>query len=320
MSVFTHVSEDELTAWLTQYELGTLLELRGIASGIENTNYFVTTTQGKFVLTLFEKLTKNELPYYLSLMLHLSQHAIPCPTPIRTITGEVLGELNGKPAAITSFLPGESLTEPTPHQCQQIGTTLAKMHLAGRNFPQYMTNPRGFQWWQARAPEIAPFLSVDEKELLQAELAFQSNHRKENLPQGVIHADMFRDNVLFINDKLGGIIDFYFACNDSFLYDLAIVANDWCINEKKMIDSACMHSLLKGYQMVRPLSSSEVSAWSAILRAAALRFWISRLYDLYLPRSGELTHAKDPNHFKEILKNHQKNVIELVECQHGPCS
>lgn len=312
MSVFTHVSEDELTAWLAQYELGALLELKGIASGIENTNYFVTTTQGKFVLTLFEKLTKNELPYYLNLMLHLSQHAIPCPTPIRTRKGEILGELNNKPAAIASFLPGESLIHPTPEHCQEMGITLARMHLASRNFPQHMTNPRGLQWWQARAPEIAPFISPDEKELLQTELAFQSKQHNDNLPQGVIHADMFRDNVLFINNKLGGIIDFYFACNDSFSYDLAIVANDWCMNDQKIIDSARVHSLLEGYQMVRPLSAVERDAWPATLRAAALRFWISRMYDLYLPRSSELTHAKDPNHFKEILQNHRKNVAELV--------
>ncbi|HQU99242.1 MAG TPA: homoserine kinase [Nitrosomonas sp.] len=312
MSVFTHVSEDELTAWLNQYDLGTLLELKGIASGIENTNYFVTTTQGKFVLTLFEKLTKNELPYYLDLMLHLSRHTIPCPTPIRTVNQEVLTELNRKPAAIVTFLPGESLIHPTPEHCQEMGMTLAKMHLAGRNYPQHMPNPRGFQWWQARAPEIAQFLSPVEKDLLHTELDFQSNQHNEHLPQGVIHADMFRDNVLFINNKLSGIIDFYFACNDSFLYDLAIVANDWCMDEKKMINTECIYSLLKGYQMIRPLYPLERDAWPAMLRAAALRFWVSRLYDLYLPRAGELTHAKDPNHFKQILKNHRDNVAELV--------
>jgi homoserine kinase type II len=313
MSVFTRITENELTIWLKQYGLGQLVNLQGIASGIENTNYFVITTQGKFVLTLFEKLTRNELPYYLNLMLHLSDHGIPCPMPIRNNADQILGELNNKPAAIVSFLSGESLLHPTPEHCQAMGMMLAKMHLAGRSYPQHMPNPRSLQWWQAKALEIDPFLSSDEKVLLQSELAFQADdQRHENLPKGVIHADMFRDNVLFFNNKLGGIIDFYFACNDSLLYDLAIVANDWCMNEEKTLDTARVYSLLKGYQQVRPLSTVEREAWPSQLRAAALRFWVSRMVDLYLPRSGELTHAKDPNHFKAILQNHRESVAELA--------
>ncbi|GKS69217.1 homoserine kinase [Nitrosomonas sp. PY1] len=312
MSVFTRITENELTIWLKQYKLGQLLNLHGIASGIENTNYFVITTQGKFVLTLFEKLNRNELPYYLNLMLHLSNHDIPCPTPIQNIDGQILGELNNKPAAIVSFLSGESLSHPTPEHCQAIGAVLAKMHLAGKSYLQYMPNPRGLQWWQAKACEIDPFLSNDEKILLKSELAFQADQRHENLPKGVIHADMFRDNVLFFNNKLGGIIDFYFACNDSLLYDLAIVANDWCMNEEKTLDTTRVYSLLKEYQQTRPLSTIERAAWSSMLRAAALRFWVSRMVDLYLPRSGELTHAKDPNHFKAILENHRESVTELA--------
>jgi homoserine kinase type II len=310
MSVFTTVTPEQLSQWLRRYPLGELAGLEGIASGIENTNYFVTTSRGRYVLTLFEKLTPQELPFYLGLMAHLAQHGIPCPQPIADDSGAILGALNGKPAAIVTCVPGRDLNEVEPAHCATIGALLAEMHLAGRSYATPMPNPRGSAWWTAAVPAVLPFLNEQAAALLQAEVRFQAAQRCDVLPRGVIHADLFRDNVLWDGVRVGGIIDFYFACNDVLLYDVAITVNDWCGSADQSLDVPRARALLQAYQRVRPLAAAERAAWPALLRAGALRFWVSRLYDKHLPRAGLLTHAKDPRHFQRVLENRIAGAAE----------
>jgi homoserine kinase type II len=302
MSVFTTVTPDEARIWLGQYAIGTLVELKGISSGIENTNYFLTTTHGRYVLTLFEKLTHDELPYFLNLMDHLARHGVRCPQPVATIADSLLTSLNGKPASIVSCLSGRSLEIAEIGHCAQVGEALADIHLAGKTFPSQRMNPRGATWWKVTAQEVMPFLDTSAAQLLSDEVRFQALHRLQDLPRGVVHADMFRDNVLFDDGRLGGVIDFYFACHDVWLYDIAIAVNDWCVSDEGVLDDERMLALLNAYHAVRPFTPIERGAWPVMLRAAALRFWVSRMYDLYFPRSGELTHAKDPSHFERILR------------------
>ena len=304
MAVFTSVSEAELNAWLGDYSLGQLLELQAIASGIENTNYFVTTSNGRFVLTLLEKLGADELPFYLNLMAHLARHGIPCPCPVANRRSQFLGELNGKPACIVSRLSGKSTTAPNIAQCAAIGAMLGQMHIAGQSFSQIMPNPRGAAWRAATAPQMRPFLDAEQAALLDSEIALHARQNWAVLPQGVIHADLFRDNVLLEENRVGGLIDFYFACSDALLYDVAITVNDWCMDADGTLDAARAQAFLRAYHAVRPLLDSECEAWPLMLRVAALRFWLSRLFDLHLPRDGELIHAHDPRHFERILKNH----------------
>ena len=304
MAVFTSVSEAELTAWLGDYSLGQLLELQPISSGIENTNYFVTTSNGRFVLTLFEKLSTDELPFYLNLMAHLARHGIPCPCPVANRRNQFLGELNGKPACIVSRLSGKSVIAPNSQQCAAISAMLGQMHSAGQSFSQIMPNPRGAAWRVATAPKVRPFLDAQQAALLDSEVALHVQQNWAALPQGVIHADLFRDNVLLEGNRVGGLIDFYFACSDALLYDVAITVNDWCMNTGGTLDAVRAQTFLRAYHAVRPLLDSECDAWPLMLRVAALRFWLSRLFDLHLPRDGELIHAHDPRHFERILKNH----------------
>ena len=313
MSVFTPVSEGQLAAWLKGYSVGGASTFEPVAAGIENTNYFVTTAQGRYVLTLFERLPVSELPFYVGLMAHLARHGIPCPAPIADLADRYLSELNGKPAALVTRLPGTSIERPGAAECSELGALLARMHLAGRSYRGYLDNPRGPKWWRSAARAVRAFLDSERAQLLDAELRYQSRLRFSDLPRGPVHADLFRDNVLFDRRRITGVIDFYFACTDALLFDVAITINDWCMKNDGRLDPVRAAALLDAYRAIRPFTAIERGAWPVMLRAAALRFWVSRLYDFYLPRPGELTHAKDPGHFRRILMQHIANEYDLPQ-------
>ena len=305
MSVYTPVTEAELAGWLRRYSVGELLAWQPIEAGIENTNYFVTTTQGRYVLTLFERLPAHELAFYLGLMAHLARHGIPAPAPIADLSDQYLGRLNHKPAALVTRLPGASLERPGIAECAELGALLARMHLAGRSYAAYLENPRGPKWWRLAAAELRPFLDAERWSLLESELAFHAEQRFPDLPRGPVHADLFRDNALFDSGRISGVIDFYFAGVDCLLYDLAVCANDWCLAEVQhdpSLEPQRTAALLAAYEAVRPWTTLERAAWAAMLRAAALRFWLSRLHDFHRPRPGMLVHAHDPEHFRRILE------------------
>jgi homoserine kinase type II len=304
MSVFTPVSQSQLATWLTTFSVGAPVGLEPIAAGIENTNYFVTTTQGRYVLTLFERLPAAQLPFYLGLMAHLARHGIPCPAPIADLSDRYLSELNGKPAALVTRLPGASVDRANAGHCAALGALLGRMHLAGRSYAGYLENPRGMKWWRSAAAEVRPLLDPPWQELLDEELRFQSLHRFPDLPRGPVHADLFRDNVLFEEGRLSGAIDFYFAGVDCLLYDVAVCANDWCLADSDRdprLDPERTSALLEGYRALVPLGAAEREAWPALLRAAALRFWLSRLFDYHQPRPGQLVRVHDPEHFRKVL-------------------
>lgn len=305
MSVYTSVSQADLSAWLQRYALGDLVELKGIAAGITNTNYFVTTTHGRYVLTLFEVLQLEELPYFLELKSHLARHGVACPSPIADNTDSFASLLAGKPACLVSCLDGADTATPNAAQCQAVGEMLAQMHKAGSTFARRMDNPRGPAWWSRTAANLYDKLDAAEAASLREEVAFQDSHRFDHLPHGVIHADLFRDNVLLKGDAIAGFIDFYYACNDVLLYDVAIAVNDWARTADDDIDADLARAFLAGYQHVRPLSDGEIAAWPLMLRAGALRFWVSRLLDLHQPASGELTFTKDPGVFGRLLQKHR---------------
>ena len=311
MSVYTTVSEQALTQFLSEYSIGGLISLTGISDGIENTNYFVETSEGHYVLTLFETLTAEELPFFLDLMAHLNEHQVPSAHPIADNHQNYLKTLCGKPAALVQRLTGKSVTEPNLKQCAALGKALGHAHVVTQNFSGQRSNRRGPHWWQQTSQQLIPHLSPEEKQLLEDELSFQAEHRNDNLPRGVIHADLFRDNALFDGDKLTGIIDFYYACNDVLLYDVAVTVNDWCSHPDGRLDNARCQHFLQAYQQERPLTDNEKTDWPLMLRAAALRFWLSRLQDKHFPREGEMTHIKNPTVFEDILRHRRLNKARI---------
>ena len=312
MAVFTEVLPAEAGALTERLGAGTLLRLRGIPSGIENTNYFVTTDTGEWVLTLFERLDPAQLPFYLGLMQHLARRGLPVPEPRADASGQILHRVAGKPAALVTRLPGHQQLAPDLHHCAQLGHLLAQMHLAVADFPLRQPNLRGLAWWQAMAPRLHPFLAPDQQQLLDAEMAFQlqlaASPAYAALPRGAVHADLFCDNVLFDglpgHEKLTGAFDFYFAGVDTFAYDLAVCLNDWCLNaDDAALDEARARALVGAYEQHRPLASAEQRLLPALLRSAALRFWLSRLGDWHLPREAALLEPKDPGHFERVLRH-----------------
>lgn len=305
MSVYTSVTETQMRDWLAGYALGELVELKGIAAGITNTNYFVTTTHGRYVLTLFEALTLAELPYFLQLMGHLARHGVACPAPIADNSDRLASMLAGKPACLVSCLPGADVEAPNAQQCRAVGEMLATLHKAGDTFALKMKNPRGPRWWSQSIQRLFPLLPANEQTLLREEILLQDSHRFDHLPSGVIHADLFRDNVLMQGDAVAGFIDFYYACNDVLLYDIAIALNDWARRPDGTIDDTLARAFLAGYRQVRPLMAQEEKNWPIMLRAGALRFWVSRLLDQHFPPEGELTFTKDPNVFRDLILAHR---------------
>ena len=303
MSVYTKVGLDELNAWLTRYALSPLVELSPVASGIENTIYFVTTERERLVLTLYERLPAEDLPFYLNLMAHLVHHGVPAPAPIADRSGTYFSMLNNKPASLVRRLEGAPQLRPGEAHCAQIGRALAQLHVATRTFRSRHANPRGAAWRTQAARAVKRFLVPDQLALLASEMELQRKVAKKPLPHGAIHGDLFRDNALFDGDALSGIIDFGFAATDAFAYDLAITVNDWCIDDAGALDASRTRALVGAYDAMRPLSDEERDAWPSLLRLGALRFWLSRLYDMHLPRPGELTHAHNPEHFERVLRS-----------------
>jgi homoserine kinase type II len=313
MAVYTEVSFDEASTFLQSLSLGTLQSMEGCAGGIENTNYFVTTDQAPYVLTLFERLTAEQLPFYLRLMKHLAFHGIPVPDPAANRDGDVLHTLCGKPAAVVNLLRGKSELSPNTTHCAMVGAMLARMHQAGRDFGMQQPNLRGLPWWNDTVPVVLPHLDTAQATLLSAELAYQNHMAAQSamqaLPRGPIHADLFRDNVMFVTapdgtPELTGFFDFYFAGVDTWLFDVAVCLNDWCIDlPTGQTDLQRSQAFLQAYNAVRPLSSYERQLLPTLLRAGALRFWISRLWDFYLPREASMLKAHDPTHFERVLRH-----------------
>lgn len=307
MAVFTPVSMDDLARWAAQFPLGKPLAIKGISSGIENSNFFITTETGEYVLTIFENLTFRQLPFYLNLMRHLAERNVLVPAPIANACGEILNRLHGKPAAIVTKLEGGHQMSPTPAHCAAVGAMLARMHLAGQDFPIRQPNLRGLDWWKETTPRVLPHLPEDNRHLLRAEMHFQeafaASAPYHQLPRGPIHADLFRNNVMFDGERLTGFFDFYFAGCDTWLFDIAVTVNDWCIDpDSGVLDANRVRALLDAYHAVRPFSAAERIAWQPMLRAGALRFWLSRLYDFHMPRDAEMLTPHDPAHFERILR------------------
>ena len=309
MAVYTEVTDEDLEAFLAAYDLGHVLSLKGIAEGVENSNYLLRTEKGTFILTLYEKrVNEADLPFFIHLMEHLARTGLTCPQPVRARNGEALGRIAGRPAALVSFLEGMWIRRPNADHCRQVGEALARLHAAGADFPMRRANSLSLAGWpplfagaRDRADEITPGLA----RLVADELAYLARVWPQDLPQGVIHADLFPDNVFFLDGKLSGLIDFYFACTDSFAYDAAICLNAWCFEQDASFNVTKGQAFLTGYARVRRFSDAELAALPVLARGAALRFLLTRLVDWLNVPPGAMVRPKDPMEYVKKLRFHQ---------------
>ncbi|QCM09310.1 homoserine kinase [Agrobacterium tumefaciens] len=316
MAVYTDITEDDLRNFLIQYDVGTLTSYKGIAEGVENSNFLLHTTKDPLILTLYEKrVEKNDLPFFLGLMQHLAAKGLSCPLPLPRKDGELLGELSGRPAALISFLEGMWLRKPEAKHCREVGKALAAMHLAGEGFEIERPNALSVEGWkvlwdksEARADEVEKGLRQE----IRPEIDYLAAHWPKDLPAGVIHADLFQDNVFFLGDELSGLIDFYFACNDLLAYDVSICLNAWCFEKDGAYNVTKGKALLEGYQSVRPLSAEELDALPLLARGSALRFFLTRLYDWLTTPEGALVVKKDPLEYLRKLRFH-RSISHVAE-------
>ncbi|WP_216330872.1 homoserine kinase [Rhizobium sp. X9] len=316
MAVYTDITEDDLRNFLIQYDVGTLTSYKGIAEGVENSNFLLHTTKDPLILTLYEKrVEKSDLPFFLGLMQHLAAKGLSCPLPLPRKDGELLGELSGRPAALISFLEGMWLRKPEAKHCREVGKALAAMHLAGEGFEIERPNALSVEGWkvlwdksEARADEVEKGLRQE----IRPEIDYLAAHWPKDLPAGVIHADLFQDNVFFLGDELSGLIDFYFACNDLLAYDVSICLNAWCFEKDGAYNVTKGKALLEGYQSVRPLSAEELDALPLLARGSALRFFLTRLYDWLTTPEGALVVKKDPLEYLRKLRFH-RSISHVAE-------
>lgn len=309
MAVYTDVNEAQLARFLGDYDIGGVLSYKGIAEGSENSNFLLHTQSGSYILTLYEKrVDLGDLPFFLGLMQHLARKGLTCPLPVERRDGELIGELAGRPAAIITFLEGMWMRHPTIAQCGEVGRELAELHLAGADFPMHRANALTIDGWRTlwdgsreRADQVVPGLVAE----VEADFAVLESRWPQDLPRGIIHADLFPDNVFFLGDKLSGLIDFYFACEDSYAYDLAICLNAWCFEPDFSFNPAKAAALTANYQAVRPLSGAEQEALPLLAQGSALRFMLTRLYDWLTIPDGALVQKRDPQEYVAKLRFHR---------------
>ncbi|MDA5193363.1 homoserine kinase [Govanella unica] len=312
MAVYTEVSADDISAFVAEYGLGAVLTFKGIAEGVENSNYLLQTEGGSFILTLYEKRVKPEdLPYFITLMDHLAARGITCPRPVHDLEGVALKTLCDRPAAMVSFLNGISLKRPSFAHCGELGRALAELHQAAADFTGFRANALSLEGWQDLAAKAAPgadSVAPGLEQTIRDEIAWLEAAWPHDLPSGVIHADLFPDNVFFLGEKLSGIIDFYFACNDALAYDLAICINAWCFEPDGAFNATKARQMVAGYQAVRPMTAQEIAAFPILCRGAALRFLLTRLYDWRNQIDGALVRPHNPIPFLERLRFHQQSL------------